>query len=163
MHELIQTNSGMYGALIVTDSAHRFDPKVDKIIVIGAGSVGTVEQRVPGVINGSLAPFLELEAGSTYRLRIVMIHPQATVVIRLGTDTTIAKWTPVAKDGADLTAEQSVPQAASVFMGAGETADFLFTPEKPGPQRIDVRTRQAGWWVPVQLIVRPAKRVANTN
>ena len=160
MHELVQTNSGMYGALIVTDSTHHFDPKIDKIILIGAGSAGTVESRVPGIINGSIAPFLELEAGSTYRLRIVMIHPQANVVIRIGTDTTISQWTPVAKDGADVTAEQAVPQAASVLMGAGETGDFLFTPEKPGPQRIDVRTRQAGWWVPVQLIVRPAKKVA---
>ena len=86
MHELTQTNSGMFGALIVTDAEHRFDPKIDKIILIGAGSVGTVEQRVGGTINGSLAPVLELEAGTTYRLRIVMIHPQANVVIHLGTD-----------------------------------------------------------------------------
>jgi hypothetical protein len=84
-----------------------------------------------------------------------MIHPQANVVIRLGNDTTISQWTPVAKDGADLTVEQSTPRAASVFMGAGETADFLYTPERPGQQRIDVRTRLAGWWVPVQLIIRP--------
>ncbi len=163
VHELTQTNSGMYGALIVTDSAHRFDPKIDKIILIGAGSAGTVENRVPGVVNGSMAPTLELEAGSTYRLRIVMIHPQATVVIRLGTDTTNSRWTPVAKDGADLPAEQSTPRAASAFMGAGETGDFLFTPEKPGLQRMDIRTRAAGWWVPVQLIVRPAKKVATAG
>lgn len=155
MHELTQTNSGMFGALIVTDAEHRFDPKIDKIILIGAGSVGTVEQRVGGTINGSLAPVLELEAGTTYRLRIVMIHPQANVVIRLGNDTTISQWTPVAKDGADLTAVQSTPRAASVLMGAGETGDFLYTPERAGQQRIDVRTRFAGWWVPVQLIVRP--------
>jgi FtsP/CotA-like multicopper oxidase with cupredoxin domain len=155
MHELTQTNSGMFGALIVTDAEHRFDPKIDKIILIGAGGVGTVEQRVGGTINGSLAPVLELEAGTTYRLRIVMIHPQANVMIRLGNDTTISQWTPVAKDGADLTAAQSTPRAASVFMGAGETGDFLYTPERPGQQRIDVRTRLAGWWVPVQLIVRP--------
>ena len=84
-----------------------------------------------------------------------MIHPQANVMIRLGTDTTISQWTPVAKDGADLTAAQSTPRAASVFMGAGETGEFLYTPERAGQQRIDVRTRLAGWWVPVQLIVRP--------
>jgi hypothetical protein len=85
----------------------------------------------------------------------VMIHPQANVVIRLGTDSSTFQWTPVAKDGADLTPAQSTPRASTVFMGAGETADFLYTPERPGPSRIDVRTRQAGWWVPVQLIVRP--------
>ena len=162
MHELTQTNSGMYGALIVTDAEHRFDPKIDKIILIGGGGVGNIETRVGGTINGSLAPVLELEAGTTYRLRIVMIHPQASVVIRLGTDSTISQWTPVAKDGADLTAEQSTPRAATVFMGAGETGDFLYTPNGRGQQRIDVRTRAAGWWIPVQLIVRPRALPPNT-
>jgi manganese oxidase len=157
MNELLQTNSGMFGALIVTDAEHRFDPKIDKIILIGAGGAGNVENRVGGTINGSLAPVLELEAGTTYKLRIVMIHPQANVVIRLGNDSSTFQWTPVAKDGADLTPAQSTPRASTVFMGAGETADFLYTPERPGPSRIDVRTRQAGWWVPVQLIVRPKR------
>jgi FtsP/CotA-like multicopper oxidase with cupredoxin domain len=147
MHELTQTNSGMYGALIVTDAEHRFDPKIDKIILIGGSGAGSTETRVGGTINGSLAPVLELEAGTTYRLRIVMIHPQASVVIRLGNDTTISQWTPVAKDGADLNAEQSTPRAATVFMGEGETGDFLYTPNGRGQQRIDVRTRAAGWWI----------------
>ncbi|MEO8579649.1 MAG: multicopper oxidase domain-containing protein [Gemmatimonadales bacterium] len=161
VHELTQTNSGMYGALIITDSTHRFDPKIDKIILIGAASPGTVEQRMPGIVNGSFAPVLDLEAGKTYRLRIVMIHPQANVIVHLGTDSTTSRWTPVAKDGADLTAAQSTPRAATVLMGAGETGDFLYTAERPG-QRIDIRTRGAGWWVPVRLIVRPAKKVAST-
>ena len=165
MNELTQTNSGMYGALIVTDAEHRFDPKIDRIILIGGGGAGSVETRMGGIINGSVAPVLELEAGTTYRLRIVMIHPQSLAVIRLGTDTTISQWTPVAKDGADLTAMQSTPRAASVLMGAGETGDFLYTPERPGQLRIDVRTRAAGWWVPVQLVVRPGRpnqRISST-
>ena len=157
MHELTQTNSGMFGALIVTDAEHRFDPKIDKIILIGAAGVGTVENRVGGTINGSFTPVLELEAGTTYKLRIVMIHPQANVMIRLGNDTSTFQWTPVAKDGADLSAAQSTPRAAAVFMGAGETGDFLYTPERPGLSRIDVRTRITGWWIPVQLIVRPKR------
>jgi hypothetical protein len=50
-----------------------------------------------------------------------------------------------------------------VQMGAGETGDFLFTPERPGLQRLDVRTRVAGWWVPVALVVRaPKPKVAAT-
>ncbi|HEV7387722.1 MAG TPA: multicopper oxidase domain-containing protein [Gemmatimonadaceae bacterium] len=160
VQELTQTNSGMYGALIVTDPEHRFDPAIDKIILIGAGRKGTVEQRAEGLVNGRLAPVLELEAGTTYRLRVVMIHMQANVTVRLGTDTTTFQWTPVAKDGADLTAEQSKPQTAIVLMGAGETGDFLYTPQRAGLQRIDVKTRGAGWWVPVQLIVRPARKLA---
>jgi manganese oxidase len=157
MDELTQTNSGMFGALIVTDAEHHFDPKIDKILLIGAVGAGTVENRVGGTINGSLTPALELEAGTTYKLRIVMIHPQANVVIRLGNDSSTFQWTPVAKDGADVTPAQSTPRAATVYMGAGETADFLYTPERAGSSRIDVRTRAAGWWVPVQVIVLPRR------
>jgi hypothetical protein len=44
-------------------------------------------------------------------------------------------------------------------MGAGENGEFLFTPERPGLQRLNVQTRQAGWQIPVLLFVRPAKKV----
>src|SRR5207244_9026229 len=37
INELMQTNSGMYGALIVIDSIHAFDPGIDKIILVGGG------------------------------------------------------------------------------------------------------------------------------
>ncbi len=159
VNELMQTNSGMYGALIVTDSAHQFDPRVDKIILVGAGGPGSVEVRSTGLVNGTTTPQLELEAGTTYRLHIIQIHSQAMVAFRLGTDSTTALWTPVAKDGADLPVEQSTPRAAFVLMGAGETGDFLFTPERPGLQKLNVQTRLAGWHIPVLLFVRPAKKV----
>lgn len=64
----------------------------------------------------------------------------------------------MAKDGADLPAEQSTPRAAFAFMGAGETGDFLFTPERPGLMKMNVQTRLAGWQVPVMIFVRPAKK-----
>jgi FtsP/CotA-like multicopper oxidase with cupredoxin domain len=157
--ELMQTNSGMYGALIVTDSAHQFDPRVDKIILVGGGGPGSVEVRSTGMVNGTTRPQFELEAGTTYRLHIIQIHSQAMVAFQLGTDSTTARWTPVAKDGADLPAEQSTPRAAFVLMGAGETGDFLFTPERPGLQKLNVQTRLAGWHIPVLLFVRPARKV----
>jgi FtsP/CotA-like multicopper oxidase with cupredoxin domain len=161
--ELMQTNSGMYGALIVTDSVHRFDPRIDKIILVGGGGPGNVEKRSTGMVNGTTRPQLELEAGTTYRLHIIQIHPQAIVLFRLGTDSTTARWTPVAKDGADLPPEQSTPRAASIVMGAGENGVFLYTPQRPGLERLNVQTRLAGWQVPVLLMVRPAKKVATTK
>jgi len=43
------------------------------------------------------------------------------------------KWTPVAKDGADLPTAQRVARLADVRgMESGETADFEFTPTKRG-------------------------------
>jgi FtsP/CotA-like multicopper oxidase with cupredoxin domain len=160
MNELMQTNSGMYGALVVTDSAHQFDPRVDKIILVGGGGPGNVEHRSTGMVNGTVSPHLELEAGTTYRLRIIQIHPQAVVIFRLGTDSTTAQWTPVAKDGADLPSEQSTPRAALVVMGAGETGEFLYTPERPGVEKLNVQTRVAGWQIPVMLFIKPASKVA---
>jgi FtsP/CotA-like multicopper oxidase with cupredoxin domain len=160
VNEMSQTNSGMYGALIVTDSAHPYDPRTDKIILVGAGGPGNVEFRPPGVVNGTVTPQFDLVAGTTYRLRLIQIHTQAIIAFRLGTDTTTARWTPVAKDGADLPAEQSIAKAAYVVMGAGETGDFLYTPERPGLQKLNVQTRLAGWWIPVLLFVKPASKLA---
>jgi FtsP/CotA-like multicopper oxidase with cupredoxin domain len=160
INELVQTNSGMYGALIVTDSAHPFDPRIDKIILVGGGGPGSIENRVMGMVNGTSTPQLELEAGTTYRLHIIQIHPQAMLLFRLGTDSSTARWTPVAKDGADLPAEQSTLRAASVFLGAGENGEFLYTPDRPGLQKLNISTRLAGWQIPVLLFVRAPKKVA---
>jgi FtsP/CotA-like multicopper oxidase with cupredoxin domain len=163
VNELLQTNSGMYGALIVTDSAHRFDPRIDKIILVGGGGPGNIEARSTGMVNGTNAPQMELEAGTTYRLHIIQIHPQAMVIFRLGTDSTTARWTPVAKDGADLPPEQSTLRAATVLMGAGENGVFLYTPERTGLQKLNVQTRLAGWQIPVLVFVRPPKALAATK
>jgi FtsP/CotA-like multicopper oxidase with cupredoxin domain len=160
VNELVQTNSGMYGAIIVTDSAHRFDPRIDKIILVGGGGPGTIERRSVGMVNGSIRPQLELEAGTTYRLHIIQIHPQAVVVFRLGGDSTIARWTPVAKDGADLPSQQSTPRPAFIVMGAGENGEFLYTPERPGLQKLTMNTQLAGWFVPMLVLVKPSKKTA---
>ena len=161
INELMQTNSGMYGAIVVTDSTHRFDPKIDKIILVGGGGPGNIEHRSIGMVNGSVRPQMDLEAGTTYRFHIIQIHPQAVVVFRLGADSTLATWTPVAKDGADLPPEQSTPRAAYVVMGAGENGEFLYTPDKPGVQRLNMNTQLAGWYVPLILNIRPRNRVAS--
>jgi hypothetical protein len=69
----------------------------------------------------------------------------------------------VAKDGADLPPEQAIAKTAYVLMGAGETGDFLYTPERPGLQKLNVQTRVAGWFIPVLLFVRPAKKVVTND
>jgi hypothetical protein len=45
-------------------------------------------------------------------------------------------------------------------MGAGENGVFLYTPERPGLQKLFVHTRAAGWYVPVLLFVRPSRKLA---
>jgi FtsP/CotA-like multicopper oxidase with cupredoxin domain len=160
VNEVWQTNSGMYGAIIVSDPTHRFDPKIDRIVLVGGGGPGSIERRSTGVVNGSIRPVMEMEAGTTYRLHIIQVHPQAVVAFRIGGDSTIARWTPVAKDGADLPPEQSTPRAAYVLMGAGENGEFLYTPDRPGIQRLSVSTQLAGWHVPIILVIKPRPPVA---
>jgi FtsP/CotA-like multicopper oxidase with cupredoxin domain len=161
INELWQTNSGMYGAIIVTDSTHRFDPRIDKIVLVGGGGPGNIERRSIGFVNGSIRPQMELDAGTTYRLHIIQIHPQAVVQFRLGGEYNTATWTPVAKDGADLPPEQSTPRPAYVVMGAGENGEFLYTPERPGTQqRLHMQTQLAGWYVPLIFVVKPRAKLA---
>jgi hypothetical protein len=45
------------------------------------------------------------------------------------------------------------------MMGAGENGEFLYTPERPGLQKLTINTQLAGWYVPMQIFVRPAKKV----
>jgi len=158
LNEGEQINSGMYGALVVVDDPKAFDPLKDKVILVGGGGPApTPGGDTPGFVNGSRVPArLELETGTTYRFRLINIHPDWRVEFTLGNDTTVAQWKPVAKDGADLPKSQTVPRAAYLLTGPGETADFEFTPTVAGPMRLQVRTRAPGWLVPVNVFVRPA-------
>ena len=45
-------------------------------------------------------------------------------------------------------------------MGAGENGEFLYTPERPGLQKLNIETRQAGWHVPMLFFVKPSKKLA---
>jgi FtsP/CotA-like multicopper oxidase with cupredoxin domain len=162
LNESTQINSGMYGALLVVDDPTKFDRARDKVILVGGGG----PQPAPGMdtrgfVNGSATPRpLLLEAGTTYRMRLINIHPDWRVEFALGTDTTLAQWRPVSKDGADLPKSQTTPRAAYLLTGPGETADFEFTPVTPGFMRLQVRTRIAGWNVPLDVFISAPKRAA---
>lgn len=162
LNEMKQINSGMYGALIVTDDPETFDGATDKIVIAGGGGPPPApDADMPGFVNGSVEPApLELYAGTTYRLRLINIHPDWRVEFTLGTDTTVAKWRPVAKDGADLPQSQRTMRSAYLLTGPGETADFEFTPRAAGLMRLQVRTRAPGWTVPVDVIVRKPRDAA---
>jgi FtsP/CotA-like multicopper oxidase with cupredoxin domain len=163
VNEMMQTNSGMYGALIVVDSTHPFDPKIDKIVLVGGAGAGTPEVRSQAVVNGELNPHLDLEAGVSYRFRIVQIHPQAVMDVRLfANDTTLARWRPIAKDGLDLPPSQATVRAAFIQMGAGETADFEYTPQRSGVQRLFLtQRRNGGFNVTMDLLISPSRKAAS--
>ncbi len=147
-------NSGMYGALIVTDGPR--DLKRDHLIIVGGGGP-EVEKKIESpyaLVNGRRFPRpLRLQAGVTHRLRIVTIHPDWKMALTLRSDSTVARWRAVAKDGADLPRALATMRTAHIEMGPGQTADFEFTPRTPGTLRMEVRTVDPGWYIPLDIIV----------
>jgi FtsP/CotA-like multicopper oxidase with cupredoxin domain len=139
LDELRQIGSGMYGAIIVSDGPR--DPAHDHVIVAGGGGVPVFHKLGPAflLVNGRVNPrALHMTAGDTNRLRIVSIHSDELLGFRLGDDSTVARWTPIARDGADLPDALRQAGAATIVMGPGQTADFLYVPERPGEMRLEV-------------------------
>jgi FtsP/CotA-like multicopper oxidase with cupredoxin domain len=158
LNERQQMISGMYGAIIVRDKPR--DPARDHLILVGGGGPeinGKIESPY-ALVNGRRTPrALRLAAGATHRLRIVSIHPDWRIVLSLRNDTTIARWRAVAKDGADLPPAQATARPANLRMGPGETADFEWTPRVPGRWRMEIRTVEPGWYIPLDVIVESRK------
>ena len=153
-NELWQIALGLYGAIVVVDSAHPFDPATSRTFVLGENGPDLNHARV----NGVLTPAPEtLTVGTTYRFRIVHINPDWRVFASLMADSTVLQWRAVAKDGADLPVHQATVRPARVLMGPGETADFEYTPVAPGPLRLEFETMLKGWRLAVPLRVELAK------
>ena len=147
---------GMYGALLVTDGPR--DLTRDHLIVAGGGgpSLETHIESPFAMVNGRRSPApLHLAVGVTHRLRIVSIHPDWRIAFTLRNDSTVARWRAIATDGADLPPALATDRAAHVVMGPGQTADFEFTPNTPGTWRLEVKSAEAGWYIPLTVIVDP--------
>ncbi len=158
LNERHQINSGMYGAIIVTDQPR--DLTRDHLIVVGGGGpelMRKIESPFALVNGRRFPPPLRLTAGVPHRLRIVSIHPDWRLALSLRTDSTVAQWRAVAKDGADLPPTQATTRPAHIEMGPGETADFEFLPLAPGTWRLEVRTVEPGWYIPLDVIVSAPK------
>jgi hypothetical protein len=91
--------------------------------------------------------------GKTHRFRLVQIAPDWRVIVSLGDSAGVAAWRAVAKDGADLPTQQRTMRPARVLMGPGETADFTFSPQRPGLLTLTVATQLKGWRVDVPVVV----------
>jgi FtsP/CotA-like multicopper oxidase with cupredoxin domain len=139
LNELRQIGSGMYGAIVVTDTPR--DTTRDHVIVAGGGGVPMFHKTGPAflLVNGRNFPRpIHMTAGDTNRLRIVSIHSDEILAFRLADDSTVARWTPIARDGADLPAALRVPCLARIDMGPGQTADFLYVPVRAGAMTLEV-------------------------
>ncbi|MBC7896729.1 MAG: multicopper oxidase domain-containing protein [Cytophagaceae bacterium] len=152
-----QMSSGMYGALLVTDAPR--DTLHDHVIIAGGGGP-EVEKKIESpyaLVNGRRTPRpLHLTVGETHRLRIVSIHPDWRIAFSMRTDSTVLRWRAIAKDGADLPVALATERPAYVEMGPGETADFEVIPRAPGRWRMEVKSVESGWYIPLDVIVERA-------
>ena len=156
LHELRQIGSGMYGALIVSDAPR--DTTRDHVVVAGGGGLPVFEKGPVDflLVNGRMRPRpIHMTVGDTNRLRLVSIHADRILRFRLGDDSTVARWTPVAKDGANLPPALREARTASIEMGPGETTDFLYVPQRPGSMTLEVWMWPQGSRVEVPIVVRP--------
>jgi manganese oxidase len=160
LNERHQIQSGMYGAIIVTDKPR--DLTRDHLVVAGGGGpalLAKIESPF-ALVNGRRSPPpLRLVAGQKHRIRIVSVHPDWRIGFTLRNDASVARWRALAKDGADLPVQQATTRAAHVEMGPGETADFEFAPLVPGEWRLEVKSVETGWYIPLYVIVTAAPRV----
>lgn len=160
LHELRQIGSGMYGALIVSDTPR--DTTRDHLVVAGGGGLPVFFKQTPSflLVNGRTAPRpIEMTVGDTNRVRIVSIHADFVLNFRFGTDSSVARWTPLARDGADLPPALRGSEVARLSMGPGETADFTYVPTRPGRMGLEVWIDGGQHIVlPVTIKPRPTRR-----
>jgi FtsP/CotA-like multicopper oxidase with cupredoxin domain len=139
VNDLRQQGSGLYGAFVVLEEDEAWDPEHDLVFLYGDSPFR--DDGIP-VVNGSSSPDpIEMIAGETYRMRMMQITlGRPNTRLRLLSDGFPVRWTPVAKDGADLPVEQRRLEPADRTIAVGETYDYEYTPNRAGELILDFRT-----------------------
>jgi FtsP/CotA-like multicopper oxidase with cupredoxin domain len=136
-----QLMRGMYGPLIVLKPGETFDSLTDKIIVISAVRRFKTLNDIKYLINGSTNPEpFKLTKGKKYRFRLINITEDGWALqTSLLLNNSPVIWKALAKDGADLPANQSVhAEANRERIAVGETMDFEFLPLQTGEYKFEV-------------------------
>jgi FtsP/CotA-like multicopper oxidase with cupredoxin domain len=149
-NELQQIASGLYGALLVVPPGGAADAERDRVLLFSLGGVPTDSAKV--LLNGAWPPRpLELRGGVTQRLRLINIMANGGLQVALLRGDSLIRWTPVAKDGAELPAAQRGGRPSRVRILAGETYDFEVTPGAGDLVLRYVRTDRPPVLVPVRV------------
>ena len=154
-NDYVQLATGLYGALLVVDPRHAFQPDIDHVFVVSQD--GLDDQKDALLLNGAieLAPMM-LRAGRKHRFRFVGITASLSARVRLLRDGEPLVWRSLAKDGADLPGALALSGRADVEIYPGETYDFEIVAEEPGPLRLEaVLQRAAGQRASVPILVEP--------
>jgi FtsP/CotA-like multicopper oxidase with cupredoxin domain len=159
LHDYRQLSSGLYGALIVTEPGHAFDPNVDHVVVLGRRQASVASSVLADadslVVNGERMPRWMWRSGRRHRLRLVNITPDDILAVSLRNGDAPVLWRPLLKDGAPTSAELNQDTAATVTIAVGETYDFeVNVPPGRGTLWLDVRSTNGKWQAQGQVIVK---------
>ena len=151
LNDVEQLTSGMYGPIIVLEPGEKFDPKTDHVFTLGWDGP---DEPLRIMVNGDTAGTapLYLESGRTHRIRLINIGAAGGFRFALRQDSLPVKWTPRAKDGADLPAKLRTEGPSLRALATGETFDAEWTPA-PGEYLFTIGGRKP-WRYERKVIVR---------
>jgi hypothetical protein len=135
-HEVFEQSRGLWGPLLVLEPGQAWDPTRDLVFQMGWGP------DYEPVLNGrkTLEP-IELKAGTSYRFRLMNITlANPALQFWLVKDGVPIRWTPSARDGADLPPWRRSPAVAREPVGIGETHDMEVRFAAPGEYALEARS-----------------------
>jgi len=149
-----QLAAGLYGGLVVADDRAALDPQNESVVLLGLYGSVTPDTLA---INGHRTPEFTLRASAPHRFRLINITANnGGFNVTLTSPANAVQWTPVAKDGADLSASQRQPRPANRQpLSVGETIDFEWRPPAPGVYWIEVRRGSGEWMGQTRVVVTP--------
>ena len=162
-NEFQQIGAGLYGPIIVLPPGVQRDAATDRVFLVSDAGPTTnlIRGPFPGaLVNGTAHPEpIELDAGVTYRFRLINIRTDYSAVVSLLADEELVEWRRVAKDGADLPAVQAITGPATLVFTPGEIHDVEFTPRTAGDLTLQFgmprQGRAAAQVTSVPIRVRP--------
>jgi len=133
-NEMQQISSGLYGAIIVREPGAKPDSDERTLLFSDGGPIVSFFAPGPPVLlNGKLvADTIDVPVGKPTRLRLINIRTENLTNFALEQNGTPVQWRPIAKDGADLPAHQSLARPALLTSGPGEINDFEIAPANAG-------------------------------
>ena len=91
--------------------------------------------------------------GETNRMRIVSIHADEVLHFRFGTEEQVARWKPLARDGADLPLGIACGEAGAGGHGAGRDGGLHLRADEAGEMMLEVWIGRGGQRIVVPVTV----------
>ncbi len=152
MEEEAQLQYGLFGPMLVIEPGARYDPEHDLFFMLG--EVNTPGLSPPTINGKRVLQARTLRVGATYRLRFLNMQRDSPHAIVLRSDSVTQRWSPLAKDGADLPPALQRQRASAFTIAVGETYDFFWTPERTMDAEISVRQLGQNRTLTIPLRVR---------